>query len=101
MSKPISTKMKKLTALFLAFLLCAVLTGCAPTEGLKNYREHIGFIAVTNHDNLYYDPVTRVVYILFNEAMDYCGYGYMSPYYADNGLPYLYDPSTHTLTKIG
>ncbi len=95
--------MKKLIALFLALTLCAALTGCGGiSEGSKNYTKHTGLVAIDGHDNLYYDPMTKVVYIIFNEmtGSGNRGYGYMSPYYADNGLPYLYDPSTRALIKI-
>ena len=50
--------------------------------------------------DLYYDTNTKIVYILFNECTGYSRRGYMSPYYAPNGMPYTYDASTNTLKEI-
>lgn len=68
-------------------LLC--LAGCAST-GSKDYIKNT---------NGRLRP-TAIVYILFNECAGYSGYGYMSPYYAPNGIPYTYDESTNTLKEI-
>lgn len=89
---------KKLTALVLALCLVLVLAGCVP--GMKSYESSIGFIKIENTFNRYYDPKTRIVYIVFNEATGNRGYGYMSPYYAPNGLPYLYDAESGELVEI-
>ena len=50
--------------------------------------------------DLYYDTNTKIVYILFNECAGYFGYGYMSPYYAPNGMPYVYNVQTNSLEEI-
>ena len=68
----------------LSFVACT-------SEGEKSYSKHTGLIEISGHSNLYYDPATKIVYILFNEAAGYSGYGYMSAYYAPNGLPYIYE----------
>ena len=48
-------------------------------------------------NGLYYDSTTRIVYLMFYKTG---GYGYMSPYYAPNGLPYKYNPETNTFEEI-
>ena len=65
----------------------------------------------TNHTNnilqktqinevLYYDVNTRIVYIIFKQATGNSGYGYMSPYYAPNGFPYIYNVQNNSLEEI-
>lgn len=93
--------MKKIITIFVAIFLCVSIVACAPSEGPKNYSEHTGMVNVVGRKSLYYDPDTKIVYIIFNEATNtYQGYGYMSPYYAPNGLPYLYDSNSQTLYEI-
>lgn len=92
--------MKKILALIFALILCVSLCACSMFEGGKNYEDHTNLIAVAEYKNLYYDPLTGIVYMLFNEGYGNTGYGYMSAYYASNGLPYTYDISTHTLVEI-
>ena len=46
--------------------------------------------------DLYYDTNTKIVYILFNEWAN----GYMSPYYAPNGRPYVYNVETNSIEEI-
>lgn len=79
-------------------LLC--LAGCAST-GPKDYiKDTNGRLRPTAMQDLYYDTNTKIVYILFNECTGYSRRGYMSPYYAPNGMPYTYDASTNTLKEI-
>lgn len=85
-------------ALAAAFLLS--LTACV-SKGSKNYESNTGLVAVPGVSNLYYDSQTKVVYFVFNESIGNVGYGYMSAYYAPNGLPYLYDPFNQELVEIG
>lgn len=93
--------MKKIIAILLAFLLCVNLAACGTYEGSKDYPSRTGFVEIAGKRNLYYDPDTKIVYIIFNESSGgYHGYGYMSPYYAPNGLPYLYDANNQTLFEI-
>lgn len=54
----------------------------------------------TSKKNLYYDKDTNIVYIIFCEFNGGSGYGYMSPYYAPNGKPYVYDVETGTFNEI-
>lgn len=86
--------MKKFFALILTLMLCVSLCACS------TYEDHTNLVAIAGYKNLYYDPSTHIVYILFNEAIGYQGYGCMSAYYAPNGFPYTYDISTHTLVAI-
>lgn len=51
-------------------------------------------------NDLYYDSQTKVVYFVFSKRSGYAGYGYMSAYYAPNGLPYVYDPFNQELVEI-
>ena len=44
-------------------------------------------IYISDEKCLYYCEETKIVYIIFGECGGYDGYGYMSPYYAPNGLP--------------
>lgn len=92
--------MKRILAILLCFILCSSLCLCGTYEGQKSYDEHTNLISIVGHKNLYYDPDTCIVYIIFNEAQGYTGYGYMSAYYASNGLPYTYDIRTNSLVEI-
>lgn len=88
---------KKIVILIL--MICFLISGCS-AEGSKNYTSHTGLMQVSGRENQYYDPETQIVYILFNEYSGYIGYGYMSAYYAPNGLPYRYDPLSNELMEI-
>ena len=57
-------------------------------------------MAIPGAKDLYYDTQTKIVYFVFSEAISYQGYGYMSAYYAPNGLPYQYDPFNQELIEI-
>lgn len=75
---------------FVVTLLVIGLSGCT-LRGTKNYESNTGrLVSVPNERDLYYDTETGVVYFVFNEFYGNRGYGYMSAYYAPNGLPYLY-----------
>lgn len=91
---------KKFIVLFLVAIIATSLIGCS-SAGYKNYTDttYARLIPTTEQD-LYYDVNTKIVYILFNECSGYNGYGYMSPYYAPNGLPYMYNPQTNELEEI-
>lgn len=92
---------KKLTAFVLALCLVLVLAGCkqnAP-NGEDNY-EIITSLVHTKYRNMYYDTSTKIVYVVITTTAYSRGYGYMSPYYAPNGLPYLYDAESGELVEI-
>lgn len=92
---------KKLIALVLALCLVLVLAGCKQSapDGEDNY-EIITSLAHTKYRNMYYDTSTKVVYVVMIQTAYSRGYGYMSPYYAPNGLPYLYDVESGELVEI-
>lgn len=87
-------------ALLIALCIALCCTGCT-FSGSKNYTSTTNsrLIEIANTTDLYYDANTKVVYIIFNEFTGDAGYGYMSPYYADNGLPYLYNTETNSLEE--
>lgn len=86
-------------------VVCAIIIALAvwesysPSEGSKNYERNTNLIEVPNHENLYYDRWTKNVFFIFNEASGYQGYGYMAPYTAPNGLPYLWDEKDRMLVE--
>lgn len=90
---------KKFLALALLAVLIMGLAACA-SKGAKGYESNTGLVSISGVNDLYYDSQTKVVYFVFNECSGYQGYGYMSAYYAPNGLPYLYDPFKLELVEI-
>lgn len=93
--------MKKRFHVFLIVLvLLMTLVGCT-YEGSKDYTNRTaGRLIQTTMSDLYYDANTKIVYIMFNECAGRSGYGYMSAYYAPNGLPYIYNVQTNELEEI-
>ena len=90
----------KIIVLILTVVLVFCTVGCTST-GSKGYTENTdGRLQPTMMQDLYYDTNTKIVYILFNECAGYSGYGYMSPYYAPNGMPYVYNVETNSLEEI-
>lgn len=83
--------MKKIkrNLVILILTIAFVCTGCT-VEGSESYERHTN-LKETGIENLYYDLNTKIVYILFNEYAGNAGYGYMSPYYAGNGKPYIWE----------
>ena len=92
----------KIIALILTVVLVLCLSGCGGTfEGSKDYPKRTNSrLQPTMMQDLYYDTNTKIVYILFNECAGYSGYGYMFPYYAPNGMPYVYNLQTNSLEEI-
>lgn len=93
----------KIIALILTVFLVFCLAGCcsATSAGSKDYTIRTnGKLQPTMMQDLYYDTNTKIVYILFNECEGYSGYGYMSPYYAPNGMPYVYNVQANSLEEI-
>ena len=92
----------KIIALILTVVLVFCLAGCSGTfEGSKDYKKRTGGrLHPTMMQDLYYDTNTKIVYILFNECAGFSGYGYMSPYYAPNGMPYVYNVETNSIEEI-
>lgn len=80
------------------------LIGCTTTElnvnmeGEVNNTQSGGFVYICSTPILlYYDQLTRIVYIKNNT---YMGRDVYTPYYAPNGLPYRYNPETNTFEEI-
>lgn len=90
--------MKKLMSLILAVIMVFALTSCWGESTTASVSSS-PFIKIDNYDNLYYDPVEKTVYVMYSYFSGYQGYGFMSPYYANNGLPYKYDISEKKLVK--
>lgn len=91
----------KIITLILTVFLVFCLAGCGVATGSKSYATNTGGrLQPTMMQDLYYDTNIKIVYILFNECAGYSGYGYMSPYYAPNGMPYVYNAQTNSLEEI-
>lgn len=91
--------MKKIALLLLTIGMIFCLASC---DGDKDYADTTNgrLIEIVGQNDLYYDTNTKVVYIIWNEWHGETGYGYMSPYYSSNGLPYLYNAETGYLEEI-
>lgn len=94
-------KRKLLATVFSCFIALS-LVGCGGEPVNVNvsnseiiYSNQFGnFIKIGG--NLRYDSATRIVYILNCNSN---GNSY-TPYYAPNGLPYIYNPETNTFEEI-
>ena len=92
--------MKKII-IILGILMCFNLTGCASTSsGFRDYDIHSHLISIEGEDDLYYYSTTHVVYIVFNECAGYSGYGYMAPYYSENGKLCIYDVKAKKIIEL-
>lgn len=97
--------MKKSNILALILIIVSVLSLCAAcssdsSRGIDYVMsaEEFPLLPVEGRDNLFYDPIEGIVYFAGRMATTtYKGYGFMSPYYADNDKLYHYDPKTQTL----
>lgn len=92
---------KKILAVVLGLTLCFGMIGCSTSTGSKNYDEHSKLVSIEGENDLYYYSTTHVVYIVFNEYAGDSGYGYMSPYYSENGKLCTYDTNTKQIVEIG
>lgn len=92
--------MKKINKIIYTLLLATMLSGCtSPTyinvEGAESNIEFKGFVHICESPiHLDYDSLTNIVYI---KNRTYHGLYVYTPYYAVNGLPYLYNVETNTL----
>ena len=92
---------KKILTVVLGLILCYGMTGCGTSTGSKNYDSHSKLISIEGENDLYYYSTTHIVYIVFNEFECQVGYGYMSPYYSENGKLCTYDTNTKQIVEIG
>ena len=92
--------MKKII-IILGILMCFSLTGCISTNsGYKNYDIYSHLISIEGENDLYYYSTTHVVYIVFNEYEGQIGYGYMAPYYSENGNLCIYDAEAKKIIEL-
>ena len=104
--------MKKLLPIILCLIILLSLVGCSTettvvSVNVENNSSLNGMIfgksaLIEIGNDLWYDSTTRIVYwwngdlrnVLHSPATT------PSPYYAPNGLPYLYNPETNTFEEI-
>lgn len=93
--------MKRFALVFLVVFMIFFQTGCevASNGEVMVYATNGRFAAVPNEQDLYYDIQTNVVYVMFRRGISDSSTGYMSPYYANNGLPYLYNSETNSMEE--
>lgn len=101
--------MKKLLTITLAFLLAFSLLGCSDEEkvvvvNVEDSESLDGQVfgedaMIKIGSGLCYDSTTRIVY-WWNGVFRQNHATSPSPYYAPNGLPYLYNPETNTFEEI-
>lgn len=82
-------KIKFFTLILTLFI---ILSGCTCIRPIGAPHETDKHMLYTGYRNLYYDEETYIVY--------YIEYHRMSPYYAENGLPYRFNISTNELEII-
>lgn len=92
--------MKRFMIVFLVACMMCFQTGCAPVNGDSTVNTIKGrFAQIQNENDLYYDIDTKVVYVMFSRGASDHRTGYMSPYYANNGLPYIYNTETNSMEE--
>lgn len=102
--------MKKLLSIVLFCAITFTLIACTAEEtviavNVENKESLAGQVfgkdaMIEIGSGLWYDSTTRIVY-WWNGALSSHNYAVApSPYYAPNGLPYLYDPETNTFEEI-
>ena len=93
---------KKLLVIILGLILCFGITGCTHSiyGGSKHYDDTSKLIAIEGEKDLYYYSTTHVIYIVFNEVGSKSGYGYMSPYYSENGKLCVYDSEAKKIVEL-
>lgn len=90
---------KKLLVFILGLILCFGITGCT-YDGMKHYDETSKLIAIEGEKDLYYYSTTHIIYIVFSEMFNSKGYGYMSPYYSENGKLCVYDSEAKKIVEL-
>ena len=83
--------MKKFFTIVITICLIVCLAGCGSSDNVTTIHDG-RFCQIPNEEYLYYDIETNVVYFIRSYAM--------SPYYADNGFPYVYNTESNILEKI-
>lgn len=92
---------KCIIGIMMLLLMCVSITGCV-FKGSKDFTKTTNnrLLPIETKTDLYYDKDTKIVYLIFNEQSGYAGYGYMSPYYSENGKLYRYDVKLKELEEI-
>lgn len=91
-----------LATTLLTLTSCGGITKVNISSGDENAVKQVGIGQLKKIDKgyLYYDVTTNIVYF-WNGMISAAYYSTTpSPYYAPNGLPYKYNPSTNTLEEI-
>lgn len=88
--------MKKFITILIAICLTFSLTGCIKT-GTAEDPLYNKFVRIQNEEKLYYDINTNIVYLI-RYGSDTASF--MSPYYASNGFPYVYNVELNKLEEI-
>ena len=91
---------KKILAVALGLTLYFGMTGCTAL-GSENYNNPSKLVLIEGETALYYYATTHIVYIAFSEFKGNSGYGYMSPYYSENGKLCTYDINAKQIVEIG
>ena len=101
--------MKKIL-ICISIFITLIFTGCAAAyEGTDTAQQDDkvtqDFQQIEGYDNLYYCTNTNVVYWIggsysVNVFGDDYTTSYMTPYYAPNGYPYIFNTMTGTLQQI-
>ena len=95
---------RKFLIIICGLILCFGCVGCNIFDntnvGSKDYNIHSKLISIEGESDLYYYSTTHIVYVVFNERDGYAGYGYMSPYYSENGKLCTYDTEKKIIIEI-
>lgn len=82
---------RKIALLLMCVLFVLSLTACSASESdyivsdNRELSEADALVPINSSNYLYYDVQTRIIYIVTAECRGYDGYGFMSPYYSENG----------------
>ena len=88
---------KKILIFIVIVFLCFILTGCT-ASGTETYGHQSRLIQIDEYDDLYYYESTKIIYIIFNSSI--ASYGYMAPYYSENGKLCKYDIENKMIKEI-
>lgn len=89
---------KKILAVVLGLTLCLGVTGCSADN--RSIVRSLNLIPIEGETDLYYYSTTNIVYITSNYCVGNIGYGYMAPYYSENGKLCTYDVDTKQIVEI-
>lgn len=82
-------------------ILSFILAGCSSSSsGGEHFDANYNFISIKNKSDLYYYSDTRIVYIMFKDQRGYAGYGYLAPYYSENGKLCIYDSEKEQIVEL-